>query len=60
MARKITTKRFIDNVRTRLKNKDITKQRARRILTGKMASVKRRKKKALADERMIMIFKRRI
>lgn len=60
MVRKITTKRFVENIKIRLKNKELTKQKARMILTGKMVSIKRKKHKALADEKIIMSLKRRL
>lgn len=60
MVRKITTKRFVENIKTRLQNKELTKTRARRILTGKMVSIRRKKCKALADEKIIMSLKRRL
>ena len=60
MARKITTKRFVENIRTRVKNKELTKQKARRILRGKMMAIRRKKCKALDDEKIIMSLKRRL
>ena len=60
MARKITTKRFVENIKIRLRKKELTKQRARKILTGKMVSIRRKKCKALADEKIIISLKRRL
>ena len=60
MARKITTKRFVENIKKRLKNRELTKKRARKILTGKMVSIRRKKVKAVADEKIIMSLKRKL
>ena len=60
MARKITTKRFVDNLKKRLRSREITKKKAKKILIGKMVSIRRKKVKAVADEKIIMSLKRKL
>lgn len=60
MARKFSLKKYIANLNMRIKNREIVKSDALRILRGKAVAIKRRKKRAIEEEKLISKVKNRL